>query len=168
MKILNDIAWNLNWIEFKLVWKSIQDRMSLQFGNLAHSIKHSFNLHMHVFCRLVYNLYFELKASSPIYQLTIDGPIKGVIALIVQGFDHIFKCSQTNISMYINGFKALSPVSLHICKFNVSSFCQLYPRQMTQQHLQRLSQVFCSTVAHGIQEAAQVRWYNNQCIQERK
>jgi hypothetical protein len=25
MKILNDIAWNLNWIEFKLVWKSIQD-----------------------------------------------------------------------------------------------------------------------------------------------
>ncbi len=25
MKILNDIAWNLSWIEFKLVWKSIQD-----------------------------------------------------------------------------------------------------------------------------------------------
>ncbi len=100
---------------------------------------------------------YHSKASSPIYQLTVDGPIKGVIALIVQGFDHIFKCSQTNISMYINGFKALSPVSLHICKVNVSSFCQLYPRQMTQQHLQRLSQVFCSTVAHGIQEAAQVK-----------
>jgi hypothetical protein len=99
----------------------------------------------------------NLKLHPPFINMTIDGPIKGVIALIVQGFDHIFKCSQTNISMYINGFKALSPVSLHICKFNVSSFCQLYPRQMTQQHLQRLSQVFCLTVAHGIQEAAQVR-----------
>jgi hypothetical protein len=83
-----------------------------------------------------------------------------VFVLLIFRFNiHHLIPSSTNHNSEFPCIWSMQWIQYHCWKLNVPVACWHYPRQRTQQHLQKLSLVFGLTVAHGIQEAVT----NKQC-----
>jgi hypothetical protein len=99
---------------------------------------------VHAYC--VFFLWFSNSTFTPIHELTCRWTQKVLIMWELVP-------SSTNRNSEIPCIWCMQWIQYHSSKLNVPVACWHYPRQRTQQHLQKLSLVFGLTVAHGIQEA---------------